>query len=227
MKTSGIPAERMQNRKEIASLFSTRQTHQDAEDRLVDMLVSSGAILRGHFQLECGLHSQFFFRFSDLAGSLAQAEYIAGLLAADFRRDDTAFDVILVQPSADRVLGQALSELLDKQLVIVRVNEKSKPTGELVNETDLYPNDRVLILEDLATTGSSMTTMIDIVRKRRAQPTALALFATRDKRRMSEFAEKQGIPLYVVGDFAFEKQSVSEAECEMCRNSEPIRSWEI
>jgi orotate phosphoribosyltransferase len=227
MKAHRTPAERIRDREQIKAFFRVRQAHKDTEDKLIDMLISAGAILRGHFQLESGLHSQFFFRFADLASRLDYIDFIADQFVADLDGDHIALDAILVQPSAGRLLAQMLNRKLNKEIIIARVNERNQPTGDLVNETDLHPNDRVLIVEDLATTGSSMATMIDSVRNKRARPVAIALFATRNKSKMSEFAEKQNIPLYVLGDLAFEAQTVPQSECKLCAEGEPILSWDV
>ena len=96
-----------------------------------------------------------------------------------------------------------------------------------MNEIDLYPNDKVLIVEDLATTGSSMAKMIDAVCNRRARPAALILFATRNKEKVSEFEKKQKIPFYTLADLAFEKQTIAKSGCEPCTVSESTPSWEI
>lgn len=227
MRVHRVPAERIRDRKEVESLFKVRPTHKDVEEKLIDMLISSGAILRGHFLLESNLHSELYFRFSDIAVRFSAVDLIADLLIADLTGDHISFDAVLVQPSGGRVLAETLNQKLDKKIIIARVNERNQPTGELVNEIELHPNDKVLLVEDLATTGSSMKRMIDTVRNRKAEPVAMILFATRNKEKMSNFEKTQDIPLHALGDLAFERQTIEKSECELCTRSDPIPSWEI
>lgn len=227
MKASEAPVERIWNAEEIRPFFNVRQSHKGVENQLIDMLASTGALLRGHFRLESGLHSTVFLRFADVASRLDYIEQIANELIADFERDRVTFDAVLVQQSAGRVLGEILRQKLSKRIIIAAVDNHNKATGDLINETDLYRNDKVLIVSDLSTTGTGLSTMVTSVRKRKAVPVAVALFATRNKTRMSEFVVAENVKVYAVGDFAFEKETVQEAECKLCRESEPVLSWEI
>lgn len=227
MRTTRKSAERIHDREEVISFLKVRPRHKDVEDRLIDMLASSGAILRGHFLLESDQHSRLFFRFADIASRFSNVDFIAEELISDLKCDHIDSDAILVQPSGGRVLAEMIKRKLDKKIIIARVNEKNQPTGKLVNEIDLHPNDKVLIVEDLATTGSSMKKMINSVCDRKAKPVAMILFATRNKEMMSKFEQKQGIPLYALADLSFESQTIAKSECELCTRSSPIPSWEV
>lgn len=227
MNTSRVPIARVHDREQVESLFTIRRNHKDVQDRLLTLLSSSGAILKGHFLLESNQHSDMFFRFSDIAVRLSDVDFIADLLFADLERDHIISDAVLVQQSGGRVLAEMLNQKLDKQMIVARVNERNQPTGELVNNIDLHTNDKVLIIEDLVTTGSSMKKMIEIVLSRRARPVALIAFATRNKEKMAEFEKTQDIPLYVLGDLAFANKTIAKSGCELCLASEPIPSWEI
>lgn len=219
-------AERVHSEEEVRALFKIRPDFKYMENELIDMVTSSGAIIKGHFVLESGLHTPYFFRFADLSSRLDRTATISGELVSKLLAARLEFDAIVVQPSSGRFLAYMIAERLGKRLIVARVNEKNQPTGEYVNEIDLHPNDRVLIVEDLATTGSSMETLINTLRKRKARPVAIMLFATRNEKKMNEFAKKQNLPLIAVGDLAFEGHTVEREECELCPE-DSIPSWEV
>ena len=126
-----VPVEIVRDREQVESFFEVRQAHKDVEDRLINMVITSGAILRGHFLLESNLHSTCYFRFAEIASRFSNIDFIADLFIADLRRDHIAPDAVLSQPSAGRVLAEMLKRKLDKKIIIARVNERNQPTGDL------------------------------------------------------------------------------------------------
>lgn len=221
-----ITAERISDRDEIKSLFRVRPSFKAIESEIIDMVSTSGAILKGHFQLESDLHSNYFFRFADLSSRLDFIDLLSNALIGILYSDRIDFDAIFVQPSSGRLLARALSKKMEKKLIVAKVNEKNQPTGEIINEVDLHPNDRVLLFEDLATTGSSLKIMVRALLERRAKPVAIALFATRNEKEMNKFANEQNLPLIVMGDLAFEKGTIDKANCLDCPQK-TILSWEV
>ena len=235
MSTSQFVAESIQSKEEIKSLVTVRPGHKDTEDKILDMIVPSGALLKGHFELESKQHSSLLFRFNSVAGNRDYVECVADSLIADLKNDRVGVDVVLVQESAGRVLGETIAAKLGKRRVTVRTDEHNRPTMSLINETMLYRGDKVLVVSDLATTGSGLTTMMEVVRQKKARPVAVALFAVRNRGEISTFELDQHIKVYALADLALEQVTYgrrgiepSVAECELCRAGKPrIASWEI
>jgi len=220
-------AESIENKEEIRSLLRVREPYKDKEDEILDMLVSSGALLRGHFKLESGKDTDICFRFSSVAGRRSYVERIADILIAKLKADRVSFDAVIMQEAAGRVLGGTIADKLNKRKIIVETDDRNRPTETLINETTLYPGDRVLIVCDLSTTGEGLRKMAKSVRWKKAVPVAIALFATRDKKAMLEFEQEQGLKVYAVADLAFEGRTTSPADCQLCREHKPfVLSWE-
>jgi len=227
--------ERIRSQEEIASLVHVRKPHKEVEKEILDMFVSSGALLKGHFGLESGQHSRFLTRFADIAGNRKYVDKIADRVIGELRDDKVIIDAILTQEYGGRVLAQRIASKLDKRIVLVETDEQNRPTESLINETTLYRCDRVLIVSDIATTGYGLRTMVAAARKRGALPVAIAIFATRNKEEMSRFEHEEGLKVYALADLAFEKETygtphkeANEKECEICREGNPaIPSWQI
>lgn len=205
------------------------------ENEILDMFVASGALLQGHFKLESGQHSSLFTRFADIAGNSLFARKIAERLIDELKRDGVVIDSVLTQESAGRVIGDLIANKLGKRIVVVETDDHNRPTTNIVNETTLYPGDNVLIVIDLAKTGSSLRTMVSLVRNKKAQPCAIAIFATRNKEALSEFERRESIKIYALVDLALGESTygipgkdASEEDCEICRQGKPsIPSWQI
>lgn len=228
-------AERIYSREEIMSLTHVRRTSKTAEDEIIDMLASSGALLKGHFKLESGQHSSIFMRFADISGNSRYVNDIADDLISQLKDDKVVFDALLAQESAGRVLADRIANKLGKRMIVVETDKRNSPTNNLINETMLYRGDRVLLVIDLTTTGSALRKMAAIVRDRKAVPVAAAVFATRNKEEIAKFEREEHLKVYASTDLAFEEKTygkpgieLSEKDCELCREGKPaIPSWEL
>jgi orotate phosphoribosyltransferase len=120
------------------------------EDDVLDLFRTSGALLEGHFRLTSGLHSE---RYLQSALVLQYPEFAAALgdaLAARTRH---------LQPTA--VLSPALGGIVIGQEVArslgIRALFAERENGALTLRRgfSLDPSDRVLVVEDVITTGGS------------------------------------------------------------------------
>jgi orotate phosphoribosyltransferase len=228
-------AERIYSREEIMSLTHVRRTSKIAEDEIIDMLASSGSLLKGHFKLESGQHSSMFMRFADISGNSRYVNDIADDLISQLKDDNVVIDALLTQESAGRVLADRIADKLGKRMIVVESDERNRPTSNLINETMLYRGDKVLLVSDLITTGSALRKMAAILRDKKAVPVAAAVFATRNKKEIAKFEHEEHLKVYAVTDLAFEEKTygtlgvgLSEKDCELCRKGKPaIPSWEL
>lgn len=217
--------ESIRSREEIVPLVHVRKAHKEVENEIVEMLSSSGALLKGHFSLESGKHSNRLLRFAGVAGNSGYVNTVADRLIGALRNDKVDFDAILTQEAAGRVLGSRIASELDKRMVVVETDERNRPTANLINETTLYRGDRVLIVSDVTTTGSGLRAMANLVRKKLARPVAAAVFVTRNT-----IERAAGLKVYALADLDFEEKTYgSEEVCELCREGKlaAIPSWEI
>jgi orotate phosphoribosyltransferase len=235
MKTQHFLAESIQNKEELRPLVSIRDNHKAAEDKILDILISAGAVLRGHFKLESGQHSSILLRFANVAGNRANVEFIANQLINDLSEDKINFDAVLSQEAAGRSLSETIAKKLKKRIIVVETDEHNRPTKKLINETTLYRGDRVLVVSDLSTTGKGLRTMTSVVRERKGAPVAVTVFATRNKDEISKFERREHVKVYALADLAFEQMTygkpgreVSQKKCEECiEGKTQISSWEI
>lgn len=234
MGTLQRPTQSVQTKEEIGLLVSVRDAYKKHNDEIFDMLISSGALLKGHFCLESGQHSGFLLRFTNIVGSRRYVERIADLLIAELKNDRVGINAILVQEAAGRVLGETIADKLDARKVVVETDDRNRPIKHLINETTLYPGDRVLVVSDLTTTASGLKDMTTLVRKKKATPIAIALFATRNKEEVHKFERQEHLKVYALADLAFEEKTygkpgseATEADCELCRQTRClVPSWE-
>jgi orotate phosphoribosyltransferase len=237
VNTQRIMAKSITDIQEVSKLVKINEAIGDVQGKIMEMLTTSGALMEGHFALESGQHSSHFFRFASISGKTEYVEVIANHYINALKQREIKIDVVLAQEEAGFVVAETIADKLKKRLAIVRTDEKNRPTMSLVSDLDLLPRDKVLIVSDLATTGTGLRRMIDLVREKKATPVAAALFATRNREEISAIEKKEGIPVFVIiNNLAFEKETYGQPHedigdtCEICKKEGPqsaIPSWEI
>ncbi|MBW8712526.1 MAG: orotate phosphoribosyltransferase [Acidobacteria bacterium] len=126
-------------------------------DAVLDLFRRSGALLEGHFRLSSGLHSDRYFQsalvlqYPEFAGALGEAlgERVAHLQAT----------AILSPALGGIVIGQEVGRALG-----VRAMFAERVDGKLTLRRGftLSPADRVVVVEDVVTTGGSTRETIDV-----------------------------------------------------------------
>jgi len=143
---------------------------QDAKE----ILRQAGAILEGHFKLTSGKHSPYYFQCALLFAQPALARSAAAQLAA--RIGDLGIDCTLAPAMGGVIAGYALAAALGCRALFAE-----RPSGvfELRRGFALKPKERVLIVEDVITTGGSALETANLARSMGAQIAAYASFVNR------------------------------------------------
>ncbi len=128
---------------------------------LLDGLLDTGCFRLGEFVLKSGTVSPFYVDLRRIGSSpsllrLAAKAY-AGMIA------DVEFDRIAGIPVAGLPLATALCLEIDKPLVIPRPERKGHGTGNRV-EGEFQAGERVLLLDDLITTGGAKLEAAEVLR---------------------------------------------------------------
>src|SRR5438876_3742090 len=133
-------------------------------DELLNLFRRSGALLEGHFRLTSGLHSSGYLQCALVLQHPDQAE-ILGRAIADRTRDLGA-TVVLSPALGGVIIGQELGRALR-----IRAIFAERQDGALMLRRGflLAENDRVLVVEDVVTTGGSTRETIQVARAAGAQ----------------------------------------------------------
>lgn len=174
-------------------------------------LAERGAILDGHFRLSSGRHSNQFVQKFRILEDPEMLEPVGRTLADRFRS---------LKPTV--VAGAAVGAILlayevARQLGVKAIFvEKENGTPTLRRGFTLSPRDRVLVVEDVVTTGLSVTETIDVVRRHGAAIVGLGVIVARDR------VTPSGVegPTHVLLELPL--TSYDQAECPQCRAGEAL-----
>ena len=116
------------------------------------ILKETSALIEGHFILSSGLHSPKYVQCAQLMSKPNKANKICESLAEKIKIDLPDFDLILSPAMGGIVIGYEIGKLLNKDTIFSeRVNGEFK----LRRDFTIPVNSKVLIIEDVITTGKS------------------------------------------------------------------------
>lgn len=173
----------------------------------------SGAILEGHFQLTSGYHSGIYMQcaallqYPDRAGILAEA-------ACRMLDDDIGLDDIdtVVSPAMGGILwGYLLAERIGCRMIFT---ERKEGNMELRRGFDIKKDEKVVIAEDVITTGGSVKEVINICREKEADIKAVVGIVDRNS------GVDFGYPYYNMIRLDIEKYDPDD--CSLCKKGVPM-----
>jgi orotate phosphoribosyltransferase len=149
-----------------------------AQDAVVQLFRDSGALLEGHFLLSSGLHSPYYLQCARVLMEPKRAERVCAALRAKIRHElpARAFDAIVSPALGGVVLGYELARQFETTSLFV---ERVEGRFALRRGFTLAPEARVLIAEDVVTTGLSTRECIACVRAEGAEVVAAACLIDR------------------------------------------------
>ncbi|MCA1584018.1 MAG: orotate phosphoribosyltransferase [Acidobacteria bacterium] len=130
-----------------------------SEDELLSRFRRSGALLDGHFQLSSGRHSPGYLQCALVLQHPRDAEAIGACLGAAVRTLEPT--VILSPALGGIVIGQEVARAAGVRALFA---ERQDGSLTLRRGFALEPDDRVLIVEDVVTTGGSTRETMQVAR---------------------------------------------------------------
>ena len=136
---------------------------QMTEDEVLSEFRASEALLEGHFKLSSGRHSGHYLQCARVLMDPMRAARLATALAAKIPRELRQQIAKVVSPALGGVIiGHEMGRALGVEAIFVE-----RPDGifELRRGFSLKPDEKVLVVEDVVTTGLSSHEAIKAVRK--------------------------------------------------------------
>ena len=153
----------------------------------LDILKKTNALLEGHFVLSSGLHSSRYIQCAKLLSFPNKAELICKSLAKKINKNFKNIDIILAPAMGGIIIGYEIGKLLKKETIFCeRVN------GKFTLRRGFYikKNSRVLIIEDVITTGKSSMECLKLITKAKAKLVGFASIIDRSTKKNLKIKNK-------------------------------------
>ena len=140
------------------------------------VLKKTNALLEGHFILSSGLHSANYVQCAKLLSHPKLSEKFIKSLAAKVKKKIKKIDIILSPAIGGIIIGYEIGKLLGKETIFCeRLNKKFT----LRRGFSIKKNSRVLIVEDVITTGKSSLECVRLIKKHKAKLVGFACLIDR------------------------------------------------
>ena len=146
-------------------------------DEVLDLFRESGALLEGHFILSSGLRSPIFLQKARVFMHPAKAEKLCRALAEKIRAEGYGDVSQIVSPAVGGIIpGYETARHLGVPAIYT---ERVEGKFELRRGFELQPGEKVIIVEDIVSTGISIRECIEAIRKTGANVVAAACLIDR------------------------------------------------
>ena len=148
------------------------------------VLKKTKALLDGHFVLSSGLHSAQYVQCARLLSQPRISNKFVSSLAAKIKKEIKKNDLILSPAMGGIVIGYEIGRMLNKETIFCeRVNKKF----ELRRGFSIKKNSRVLIVEDVITTGKSSLECVELIKKSKAKLVGFACLIDRSENKKIKY----------------------------------------
>ena len=153
----------------------------------LNILKKTDALLEGHFVLSSGLHSPNYIQCAKLLSFPNLADKICKSLANKIKKNFKKIDLILAPAMGGVIIGYEIGKILKKETIFCeRVNGKFT----LRRGFSIKKGARVLIIEDVITTGKSSLECVKLIKKSNAKLVGFASIIDRSTKKSLKIKNK-------------------------------------
>ena len=153
----------------------------------LDILKKTNALLEGHFVLSSGLHSSKYIQCAKLLSYPHKADSICKSLAKKIKKNFKNFDLILAPAMGGIIIGYEIGKILKKETIFC---ERVKGKFTLRRGFQIRKKSKVLIVEDVITTGKSSMECVSLIKKAKGQLLGFACIIDRSDKKSVKIKRK-------------------------------------
>ena len=178
-------------------------------EKVLEIFEKTGALLKGHFRLRSGLHSDCFLQ----TAVVLQYPEIATQLCKELSNQvDSEVDVVIGPAIGGVIIAHEIAQAL-----VARAIFGEKRDGEMILRPGFQINsgDCVLVVDDVLTTGGSVSKLIDLTRLHKGEVVAVAFLVER-----SSSPIDFGVPQFCLANI--DASTYRPEDCPMDKAGVPI-----
>lgn len=180
------------------------------EQEIKKIFIDSEALLEGHFRLTSGRHSDKYVQCARVLMIPKYTEALCKHIAEQFK--DDAIDLVIGPAMGGIVISYEMARQLDvPSLFTERVEGKMA----LRRNFTINPGDKVLVVEDVVTTGGSVVEVMDLVRENGGEVVGVGLLVDRSN-------GKVDLGVKTVPCLSMDVVSYEADDCPLCKEGLPV-----
>lgn len=175
------------------------------QEQVLEIFAKTGVLLEGHFKLTSGLHAAKYLQCAQLLQYPEEAAPLCEQLAANFA--DQGVTVVAGPATGGIIMAYEIARILKVRNIF---GERENGTMTFRRGFQLAPTDKVLVVEDVVTTGGSVKELIAAIQKTGAEVVGVASFVNRSGGK-ADF----GVPFASL--VKLDIQTYQPEDCPMCK----------
>jgi orotate phosphoribosyltransferase len=183
---------------------------EDTDKKTLLILEKLGVLQTGHFRLTSGRHSDKYMQCARLFESPPESEDLCSELA--WRFEDSGIDLVAGPALGGIIMAYEVARALGVRNIFA---EREKGVMTFRRGFEAKPGERVLVVEDVVTTGGSVKEVAALLREAGAEVAGVGVIVDRSAGKV-EF----GAPFLSL--LSIDAESWEEADCPLCREGRPI-----
>ena len=180
------------------------------ENEIFAIFRETGALLEGHFLLTSGKHSNIYFQCAKVLQYPDYTKQICELIAEQF--ESYEFETVVAPAMGGIIVGYEVARQLNKRFIFTEREDKNMT---LRRGFGLSENEKVLVCEDVITTGGSVYEVINIVKSHKAEVVGIGAIVDRSGGNV-----KFDAPLFTT--LRINAETFTPEECILCRKKIPV-----
>ncbi len=188
----------------------------ESQDKLLEILKETNALLSGHFALTSGFHSDSYFQCALVLQYPKYARLLGELIGKRFLNEEIG--AVIAPALGGIVIACAIGDYLDlknKKDQRVIFTERVDDCMVLRRGFSIKKGEKVLVVEDVITTGGSIKEVIELAKKEGAEIIGVGAIVDRSGGKV-DFGVKKEVLV------TLEVQKFTQAECPLCKKGLPV-----
>lgn len=179
-------------------------------DETIEIFIKANALLTGHFRLTSGRHSAQYMQCAQVLQYPQYASVLCDALAEKF--SGTQVDLVIGPAMGGIVVAYEVGRALGVKAIFT---EREQGAMALRRGFAINPGEKVLVVEDVVTTGGSVKEVIEVVRERGGQVVGVGVLVDRSGGKVDFGVQTESI-------LQMQIESYDPEDCPLCKQGLPV-----
>lgn len=180
------------------------------QDKVLEIFEKSNALLKGHFLLSSGLHSDVYFEKFQVLQYPGHVETLCQMLAKRFK--DDKIDLVVGPTTGGIIISYEVGKRLGTRAIFAETEH-----GKRVFKRGfkLAQGERTLVVDDVMTTGGSLKEVADSVEKHKGEIVGIGVILDRS-------GGKTGFDCRFEALASVTAKTFDPSDCPLCKQNLPL-----
>lgn len=179
-------------------------------DEAIKIFLDSQALLEGHFRLTSGRHSNRYMQCAQVLQYPHYTDKLCSQLAEKFQ--DAGVKSVIGPAMGGIIVSYEVARHLGVKSIFT---ERENGAMTLRRNFSIEPGMRVLVVEDVVTTGGSVKEVIDVVREKGGEVVGVGVLVDRSNGQVDFGVRTEAV-------LAMDVKSYEPEECPLCAEGLPV-----